>query len=229
MKMGLKRTPPVGNVRRVASIGHNTRGVMTNKVGRIVQFESFMERSLLLVLDRDQTVRDYASQPETFRDTLCVYTPDFIVWRCDGKTEIHEVTLEQRRQLDHAHVRERQATQICQTRAWSYVVHTESVLPRGAELANLLGLFRYRPTMYNHPVIVQSILRILQHEGRVLMQALVPDLASQLQLPDGMVSATVYHLLWHNHLAADFQQLVFNDRPLASPTWLWMGTQRVLS
>ncbi len=44
--MSLKRRPPVGNVRRVAAIGQNMRGIMTNKTGRIVQFESSLERSL---------------------------------------------------------------------------------------------------------------------------------------------------------------------------------------
>ena len=97
--MSLKRRPPPGNIRRVAAIDGNLRGVMTNKTGRVVQFESFAERSLLLRLDRDPTVRDYSSQPETFQrvDTEGRpqrYTPDFIVWRGDGATEIHEVEQE---------------------------------------------------------------------------------------------------------------------------------------
>ena len=57
--MSLKRRPPVGNARRVTAIGQNIRGVMTNKAGHVVQFESFLERSLLLRLDCDPTVQDY--------------------------------------------------------------------------------------------------------------------------------------------------------------------------
>ena len=62
--MGLKRKPPAGNTRRVRSTGRNLCGVITNKVGRTVQFESFAERSLLLRLDRSADVVDYLSQPE---------------------------------------------------------------------------------------------------------------------------------------------------------------------
>ena len=164
--MSLKRRPPLGNVRRVAAIGQNIRGIMTNKVGRTVQFESFLERSLLLRLDRDPTVEDYGSQPETFqflddRGKHRAYTPDFIVWRCDGSTEIHEVTLTSRRLQPAARLREAAAAAICQRRGWSYIVHTESDLPQGTELANLLALFRYRPSAYAHSAVAQAIVEHL--------------------------------------------------------------------
>ena len=61
----MKRKPPPGNVRRVASIDCNIRGVTTSKRGRLVQFESEQERKLILLLERDTPVADYASQPET--------------------------------------------------------------------------------------------------------------------------------------------------------------------
>ena len=53
--MALKRKPPAGNVRRVASIGNNIRGVTANKRGRLVQFESEQERKLILLLERDSS------------------------------------------------------------------------------------------------------------------------------------------------------------------------------
>jgi TnsA-like endonuclease N terminal len=62
--MGLKRKPPADNSRRVHSNGQTLCGVVTNKAGRTVQFESFAERSLLLRLDRSADVQDYLSQPD---------------------------------------------------------------------------------------------------------------------------------------------------------------------
>jgi hypothetical protein len=62
--MSFKRKPPDGNVRRVRSNGQNLRGVITNKAGRLVLFESWAERSLILQLGRDGEVLDYQSQPE---------------------------------------------------------------------------------------------------------------------------------------------------------------------
>src|SRR5258708_8777393 len=95
--MALKRKPPEGDVRRVTSMGLNLPGVTTNKNGHTVQFESFAERILLLLFERDKTVLDYRSQPETFEFTdkdkkLRRYTPDFKVWTAHGSIEIHEVT-----------------------------------------------------------------------------------------------------------------------------------------
>lgn len=57
--MPFTRKPPPGNVRRVRSLGTNCRGVTTNKRGRVVQFESEHERVLILLLERDPSVRDF--------------------------------------------------------------------------------------------------------------------------------------------------------------------------
>jgi len=96
--MAFKRKPPPGNVRRVVGLGTNCRGITTNKRGRLVQFESHQERTLILLLERDPTVADYCSQPETLTFAtadghLTRYTPDFQVWRTDGRIDLHEVTL----------------------------------------------------------------------------------------------------------------------------------------
>ena len=56
--MTLRRKPPPGNVRRVVCLGQNLRGVTTNKRGRLVQFESELEHTLLLLFERDPTPAD---------------------------------------------------------------------------------------------------------------------------------------------------------------------------
>ncbi len=100
--MALKRKPPTGNIRRVAPIGENLRYAITSKDGETVQCESFQERKLAFVFERDPTVQAYRSQPERFAFTdsqgaLHTYVPDFIVWKTTGEIEIHEVTLTSRR------------------------------------------------------------------------------------------------------------------------------------
>lgn len=107
--MRLRRKPPRGNVRRVISTGQNMCGVITNKAGHTVQFESFLERILLLQFERDKSVMDYRSQPITFTFTdekkrERNYTPDFLVERQGSAIEIHEVTLVERR--GHPRIRE---------------------------------------------------------------------------------------------------------------------------
>lgn len=212
--MSLKRRPPVGNVRRVAAIGKNMRGVMTNKMGRVVQFESALERSLLLRLDRDRSVRDYGSQPETFhfaddQGKQRTYTPDFIVWRCDGTVEIHEVTLTSRQIRPSIRLREAAAAAICQKRGWRYLIHTEQTLPQAVELANLLALFHYRPLAYAQPVVAQAVSDYLAEGRTVAIQQLTGQLTARLHLPPAAVAAALYHMLWHGRLQTDLRQPIF--------------------
>lgn len=122
--MSFKRKPPPGNVHRVTSLGNNFRGVTTNKQNHLVQFESELERKLILLLERDPTVRDDRNQPETFHfedseSRQRRYTPDFQVWRStDGSIEWHEVTVAAR-QEDRASMQEREAAAwtVCEQRA----------------------------------------------------------------------------------------------------------------
>ena len=104
-------------------------------------------------LERDPDVADYGSQPERFRYVdpqghPRTYTLDFIVWRRDGRVEIHEVTVSGRRTQPAIRQREAAADEICRARGWSYVVHTEHSLPQAAGqfLAGVLARrLRYCP------------------------------------------------------------------------------------
>jgi len=213
--MAWKRRPPEGNVRRASAIGNNTRGTITNKIGRIVQYESFAERSLLLRLEQDRTVRDYASQPETLTfkapdGQWHHYTPDVMVWRTDESIEMHEVTLSSRQGRDSQQWRMQAAKRTCDERGWRYVVHTEQTLPQGAELANLLALIAYRPTGYAHAAVQQW-----------LEQANLPQIVTFGQLAERIATNTtqaplsmypgLYHEIWHGRLQIDWQQLLFWD------------------
>lgn len=224
--MGWKRRPPAGNVRRVVALGNNLRGTITNKAGRVVQYESFAERSLLLRLDRDWMVSDYASQPETFvfqapDGRTHRYTPDFMVWRTLEHIEIHEVTISSRTDRPSQQWRMQAAEQICRDREWHYLVHTELTLPQGAELANLLALLAYRPTGYANP-LVQSwleqhfLLGAVQEFGQ-LAQAITRDTVQE----NHQVYPGLYHELWHDRLQMDWQQLFMVDGQPIQSTHVW--------
>jgi hypothetical protein len=205
--MKLNRKPPPGNVRRVGSTGQNIRGVVTNKAGRLVQFESWAERALMLRLDRDPDVTDYGSQH--------TYTPDFIVWRRDGQVEIHEVTLSKRRTRPNLCQREAAAVAICRTRGWRYVVHTEQTLPQGSELANLLALFRYRATAYADQTVTGAVVNQLSQAEPIALPVLVSQVAHELGLPQPSVVAALSHMLWHGQVSIDLSRLIFTGNGLA--------------
>jgi hypothetical protein len=228
--MSFKGKPPAGDVRRVRSNGRNIRGVITNKAGRLVQFESWLERALILRLDRDPEVLDYQSQPEmfTFNDEQGErrsYTPDFMVWRRDGSIEIHEVTLAQRRVRVDIWRRECAARQICQGRGWRYIVHTEQTLPQGGELANLLVLAGYRPTVYANQAVTEAAFETLGSNQPVTLTVLVKQIGQVVGLPARQVTAALCHLLWHGVLMTNLEQLLFDQGSIVQDVWVWMATQ----
>lgn len=208
--MALKRKPPAGNVRRVAPIGKNLRYAITSKANETVQCESFQERKVTLLFDRDPTVREYRSQPEQFAFTDSqggphTYTPDFIVWKTTGKVEIHEVTLTSRQDRFSIQEREKAARDICQQRGWRYVVHTEKTLPQATEEANLLALYRYRPTIYHHPAVTAAVRAQLGSGERKELRLLIADITQTLSLPRPTTVSAICHLLWHQVIEADLQ------------------------
>lgn len=229
--MGWKRRPPAGNVRRVVALGNNLRGTITNKVGRVVQYESFAERSLLLRLERDWTVRDYLSQPETFvfkapDGRMHRYTPDFMVWRTTDHIEIHEVTISSRTDRPSQQWRMEAAEQICGEREWRYLVHTELTLPQGAELANLLALLAYRPTGYANPSVQTWLEQHLSLDATQEFGQLAQAIALDTQQENHQVYPGLYHELWHDRLQMNWQQLFMVDSQPVQSTLVRRGKTR---
>jgi len=225
--MGFKRKPPEGDVRRVTSMGLNLPGVTTNKNGRTVQFESFAERILLVLFERDKTVLDYRSQPETFEFTdqdnkLRRYTPDFKVWRADGAVEIHEVTRTERQEQLRISEREAGARKICQERQWKYIVHTEQTLPQEPEATNLLALLRYRLKAYACDTVFTTVRECLQQKAHVQLQSCADYMAHQLAMAESTVFAALCHLLWHGEICTDLQRLLIFDNAFAPNATIWL-------
>jgi hypothetical protein len=224
--MAFRRKPPPGNVRRVISLGGNFRGVTTNKRGHLVQFESEQERKLILLLERDLTVADYVSQPETLH--FCddsgrqrVYTPDFKVWRTDGQIELHEVTVEARRLgRESLTQRETAARTICQERGWGYVVHTDRTLPSGYEYANLDFLSSFRASTYTNADTTRWWLGQLAARERIHPRMVLINAGDNPAI--GVLLNSLYHLLWHDFVQMDWQQPLIwqNDFHPAAHIWL---------
>jgi hypothetical protein len=218
--MVMKRKPPPGNARRVQNMGRNLRYTLTNKAGRVVQCESFQERKLALLLERDPTVRDYGSQPEQIRwideaGKSHAYIPDFIVWRTDNTIELHEVTLTQRQGNAHNQARQAAAQASCQTRGWTYRVHTEQNLPNDIHTANLLALYAYRSTSYCDADLTAHLLSLIAH-GTHPAADVIAHLHEQTQVAIPQIYANLLHLLWHGQIETNLDRLLFRDGLLVS-------------
>ena len=227
--MALKRKPPTGNVRRVAPISNNLRYAIMSKADETVQCESFQERKLTLLFDRDLTIQEYRSQPERFAWTDAdghsrTYVPDFIVWKTTGEIEIHEVTLTERQDKLSIQEREKAARKICETRGWRYVVHTEATLPQATEEANLLALHRYRPSIYANAAVTTTIHQRLNGNERKSMHLLIAELADALSLPRPVVISALCHLIWHRVIETDLtSRLLFVDAAFAPYVQIWLN------
>lgn len=223
--MQRKRRPPQGNVRRVTSIGKNIRGVITNKRQRIVQFESEQERKLILMLERDQTVSDYISQPETIEFTVengrkRQYTPDFQVWRINGQIEWHEVTVSERRS-QKATIREREeaATSVCKNRGWRYMVHTEQVLPSGHQYQNLDFLFRFRADIYADKEVMEWWCMQINEPVEVSRKLLTIADPSQR----GRYMNVLYHLVWKGAVEIDWEIPLVHQGSINPASHIWQA------
>ena len=218
--MPLIRKPPLDNVRRVQTNGSNLRYTLTNKAGRLVQCESQQERKLALLLERDQTICDYGSQPERLRwqdeaGQQHTYVPDFIVWRLDGRVELHEVTLTHRQSQPQQQNRQHAAHRICEERGWTYWLHTEKTLPDDTVTANLLFLYAYRSRNFAHPRVKTTAVEYL-HTQRLPFCKLVLQLEAALKLPPPILHMSVLHLLWHDILETDLTRLLVHNGKLLS-------------
>jgi len=224
--MSMKRKPPTGNVRRVISLGNNFRGVTTNKQGHLVQFESEQERKLIMLLERDPLVVDFVSQPETLafldgKGHHRKYTPDFQVWRVKGQIELHEVTVQVRRE-NRESLREREvaAQLICQQRGWQYVVHTDQTLPSGFEYASLDFLSAYRAQAYADTETESWWADKLRGFGQVHPRFILSQMDQSLKV--ALLLNSLYHMLWHGKVEMNWHQPFFWCGDLHPQASIWL-------
>lgn len=234
--MALKRRPPAGNVRRVASIAGNLRYTVTGKADQTVQCESFLERKLTLCFDRDPSIHTYTSQPEQLTylgadGKTHTYTPDFMVWRVSGNVELHEVTLTTRSDQQRLQERTAAARAICKERNWRYIAHTEKTLPKETEEANLLALARYRPTAYGNVDVAHFVeTRLATAVSPIRFHSLLTEIKEVFQLQEAPIVSALCHLLWHGKLETDLcHTLIFQQAAPGPSVLVWLPKERPLS
>ena len=113
------------------------------------------------------------------------------------------------------------AAQFCQTHGWQYHLHTETTLPQGSELANLLALWGYRPRRYADPVIRRAVFSTLA-VGEQRLSPLVVRLSVACETAPVQVAVCLYHLLRHDQIGMDWQRLLFQDAVPQADHRLWL-------
>lgn len=225
--MSLRRKPPAGTVKRPRIKGLNIRGQITNKVNRIVPFESEPEHLLLLRLDRDPLVRDYATRPEEItyhneRGILQILIPDMLVWRTNRTTELHVITTARDSQQTTTGQSVTATQRVCQQRGWQYIPHIRDELSNKTEFANLQALFLYRPTAYAQPSIADALENVLNN-GPYTLLALIEQVCARTKFASSVVRGAICHLIWHGKLGIDLGQLLIVRGVLTSSANIWLA------
>ena len=229
----MRKLPPPGNVRRTRSLGTNIRSeCISGKDESVIQVESFLERILALIFDRDPTVKRYRSQPIfiPYKDAKGVqrnYPPDFEVERIDGSIEIHEVALSKRREKESAKLREEAAIRYCQEQGWKYCAHTEQTLPNPTEATNLYSLYGYSARCFCEDEIRGILLRDLEIGKKWRITDIAEQLAKNLGISRGYVVATICWMVWHSELEINMSTLIFvsGEPNRESSIWRKKGAQ----
>jgi hypothetical protein len=134
-------------VRKVSNRGGNIIGYFPSlKMGRMIAFESSIERDLIHVLDFEQEVTWFAEQPVIIvyqhEGKRCTYTPDFHLWR-NGQSVLVECKPEGRVQIAENQRKFSAARAWCAAQGCTFEVITDRQLRTGYRLQNIKLLTQF--------------------------------------------------------------------------------------
>lgn len=139
------RTLPVRKI-----TNHNRRNRIgkfpSAKMGRMIMWESPLERDYIYLLEWDRDVQVYKEQPLKIfcpvDDAVCSYTPDFWVERVDD-IDLVEVKSSKYLNTPEAILQKEIGTEYCQQEGLNHLLITEQEIRKGHFLGNIKILFRY--------------------------------------------------------------------------------------
>jgi hypothetical protein len=135
-------------VRRLTRRKHGLNGLFPSlKTGRMVWYESFLERDFIHVLEFDPSVVTFAEQPLTLayahQDKTRHYTPDFHVHYASPRHVLVECKPTAFVEREDNQIKFAAARAWCAERGWCFRVATEADIRQEPRLANVKLLARY--------------------------------------------------------------------------------------
>jgi hypothetical protein len=185
------------------------------KLGRMIAFESLVERDYLYLLDYAPEVEWFEEQPLTipyaYEDPLLHYTPDFHLIET-GQDVLVECKPDALVDTEGNQRKFRVAQAWCAERDWQFRVVTDQQLRAGFRLRNIQMLTRY--ARYSVPPTTKGSLyaRLCATRSAVPIQELV---ASMPNADSGAVTAAILCLAFHQELV-----LSVDDAPISGDTWV---------
>jgi hypothetical protein len=201
-------------VRKVSNRGGNAIGRFpSTKMGRMIAFESMLERDFIYLLDYDPAVEWFEEQPlciEYLHETkLLRYTPDFRLLECgqhvlvECKPERFVETEENRRKFAGARA-------WCAGQGWEFRIVTDQQVRNGYRLQNIRLLAQYARQEVD--IAIRSRVHTFLHEARTPVS--VRELAyAILPTHPAVVITSIFCLAYHHEIV-----LSTDDAPISDAT-----------
>lgn len=207
-------------VRKVSNRGGNIIGSFPSiKMGRMVAFESLLERDYLYLLDYDPDVERFEEQPLTIEychdGKMLHYTPDFrLVER--GCDVLVECKLDKFSNTDENRRKFAAARDWCTQHSWEFRVVTDRQIRAGFCLQNVKLLTRYaRQTV---APAIQGRIYALLHDSQT--QLTINDIARTVSPhASGIVTASILHMAFHHKVFIPLDNVpISGDTPVCLPS-----------
>lgn len=211
----MKKAHLPNNVRNPNQYGNNIIFEITNKAGDKVRCESFQERKLALLLQRDPKVVNYISQPFTHKyydskGNLRSYTPDFLAICLGCPNRIYEVSMTWRMELK-PDLKERivGGQQLAAETNRTFHLYDENVLPNDTETANLLVFYGAETDRAANHEVAEKALKYLAKNGSTHMSILSQAMQEKTKKDAGIVNLALRHMIWRGELEIDWNKLFY--------------------
>lgn len=201
-------------VRKVSNRGGNTIGRFpSTKMGRMIAFESLLERDFIYLLDYDPDVEWFEEQPLSIEylheAKLLHYTPDFHVLEL-GQQVLVECKPERFVETEENRRKFAVAREWCEERGWEFRIVTDQQVRSGFRLQNVKLLAQFARQKVD--MVTRSQIHACLQE--VQTDVSIHDLA-HASLPGNspVVIASIFCLAYHHAI-----NLSLDDGPLSEAT-----------
>lgn len=208
-------------VRRVTHHGGNIIGKFPSlKMGRMIGFESSLERDYVYMLDFDADILSFAEQPLTIEyphdSKVLHYTPDFHVLYTDRRNMLIECKPSHLVKSDDNQRKFRAAREWCAEHGWGFRIVTDTQLRTGYRLANIKSL-----TSYARHVIPPHIQGRLYASFESTSAPRTVGDAARFLVPQNPVTALawIWHLVFHHQIAVPLDAALLSPQsPITLPS-----------
>jgi hypothetical protein len=175
------------------------------KMGRLLWFESYLERDFMILLDFDPDVEAFYEQPLTINyqanGRAYKYTPDFRVVR-GQRTALIECKPKARVDTPENSRKFRAAQDFCAQAHWDFFVVTDEELRRGFRLPNIKLLTRYA-RLEGPSCIPWPLQTALDRESGLTLEQ-----AAQIIAPNAPLAGipAILHLVFHHCLVISLDE-----------------------